>query len=185
MTRLGRILCISAFVLSATSGQGQARLLLSQKEALGLAFPEGAVVSKKTVFLSKEDLAAVQKTARAPVDSRLWTYYVAESSGRAVGYAYLDRVVVRTMPATVMASISPQGSIRFLEVLSFNEPEDYLPLKRWLQLFEGQDEPDRVRVGDAIKNVSGATLTSHSLADAARRLLGLHLFLHPKEETPR
>ncbi|PIP84712.1 MAG: FMN-binding protein [Elusimicrobia bacterium CG_4_9_14_3_um_filter_62_55] len=185
MIRFSRILAMSVLVLSATSGQGQARLLLSRKEALGLAFPADAVVEKKNAFLSKEDLTAVQREARAPVDSRLWTYFVAESSGRVVGYAYFDRVVIRTMPATVMAAISPEGSLRFLEVLSFDEPEDYLPLKRWLKLFEGKADPQRVRVGDAIRNVTGATLTSHALTDAARRLLGLHRTLHPTSDNER
>lgn len=185
MNRPARIIAISALLLSSTSGQGQARLLLSKKEALGLAFPAGATVKKKDAFLSKEDLAAVREIARAPVESRLWTYFVAESSGRAAGYAYFDRIVVRTMPATVMAAVSPDGSLRFLEVLSFDEPEDYLPLKRWLELFEGQDDPERLRVGVNIRNVSGATLTSHALTDAARRLLGLHRFLHPRTENAK
>ena len=182
MFRFSRILVISSLVLLGTSGEGQARLLLSKKEALGLAFPVGSTVEKKNAFLSREDLASIKKTARVSIKSRMWTYFVATSSGRTVGYAYLDRVVVRTMPATIMVAISPEGSIRFLEVLSFDEPSDYLPLRRWLKLFEGQDEPKQVRVGQKIRNVSGATLTSHSLTDAARRLLGLHQFLNRDKE---
>jgi hypothetical protein len=182
MTRIGRILFFAASVLLATSGQGRAGLLLSKKEALARAFPAGVEPVKENAFLSKEDAAALRKSARVAVDSRLWTYYVGKSSAGVAGYAYFDRIVVRTMPATIMAAVSPEGELRFLEVLSFDEPRDYLPIERWLKLFEGERDLEKIRIGRKIRNVSGATLTSHALTDSARRLLGLHNLLNGKEK---
>ena len=61
------------------------------------------------------------------VPSAVWTYYVGLASGAVTGYAYFDTHVVRTMPETMMAVLTPEGSVRSAELLAFAEPDDYLP----------------------------------------------------------
>ncbi len=166
------------FLVLFCAGEGRAKLLLSQEEGLSLAFPAGAKVEKKTAFLSKEQVRAAQKRARAKVDSHIWTYYVGRSSaGATLGYVYFDRVVIRTLPATVMVSVSPDGRIRFIEILTFSEPEDYLPKRRWLKQFRGRGLDRELRIQGVIRNVSRATLTSYALTRAVRRMLAIHAVL--------
>ncbi len=176
-----RPLLAAALLLLLPASQARAKLLLSQKDALAMAFP-GAVVEKKTAFISKEQTRLAQKRARAKVDSSLWTYYVGRSTdGAVVGYAYFDKVIVRTLPATIMAAVGPEGRLRFVEILTFNEPEDYLPRKRWLGLFKGRALDDKLRLHGAIRNVSGATLTGEAVTRSTRRLLAIHGVLHPEK----
>lgn len=136
-------------------------------------------MEKRTAYLTEEQRAAAEAAAQAKVESRVWTYYVGFKDGRPLGYAYFDSVVVRTMPAAVMILVDPGGAIERLEVLSFEEPEDYLPRPRWLELFRGRRLEEGLKIGGVLKNVAGATLTSHSLAEAARRASALHRVLHP------
>lgn len=171
-------------VLLASAGEVPAKLILSQRDALRLAFPAGVAVEKRTAYLTEQQRAAAEAAAQARVESRLWTYYVGVRDGRPLGYAYFDTVVVRTMPAAVMVLVGPEGAIDRLEVLSFEEPEDYLPRPRWLDLFRGRRLEEGLRVGGVLKNVAGATLTSHSLAEAARRAAALHRVLHPAPVHP-
>ncbi len=154
-------------------------MLLSQSDALARAFPAGVAVEKRTAFLDEEQVRAIQKKARVKVDSRIWTYYVAKSSTGTLGYAYFDRTIVRTLPAALMVALDADGRVRFVEVLTFQEPEDYLPRKRWLGLFRGRGLSKDLRIGRKIHAVSGATLTARSFTDIVRRVLALHEILYP------
>lgn len=162
----------------ALSGEAQARLLLSQKDALRLAFPEGVAIEKRTAYLGREQLAAAEKLASAKLDSAVWTYYEGRRDGAPAGWAYFDRVVIRTMPGTLMAALDSDGSLRFIEILTFDEPEDYLPMRRWLDLFKGKALDGDLRVKGGIRNIAGSTLSAYAIADSARRILALHQILH-------
>ena len=58
--------------------------------------------------------------------------------GHAVGTAYFDTHVVRTMPETIMVVVDPAGAIARIEVLSFSEPEEYLPRRPLVRAVPGQ-----------------------------------------------
>lgn len=172
MKRLFVFVALSV-LLSAASAQ--AKLLLSQKDALALALPAGAAFEKKTAYLTKGQISQAEHLAQAKVESAVWTYYVARNEeDEAVGFVYFDRVIVRTMPAAIMVSLDADGRLRFIEILTFDEPEDYLPRVRWLGLFKGRLLDDELRLSGAIRNVSGASLTSEAITKSARRLLAIH-----------
>lgn len=175
-----RALGLLGALVVLTAVEGQARLLLTQKQALDLAFPAGTSVERKTAYLTDEQVKAAAGLAKAKVESKVWTYYAGSSSGTAVGWAYFDRVIVRTMPATVMAAVAPDGTLKFLEVLTFDEPDDYKSSPRWLAQLKGRPLDGDLRVGGVLRNQTGATLTSASFAEAARRMLAVHAVLHPK-----
>ncbi|MBI5597184.1 MAG: FMN-binding protein [Elusimicrobia bacterium] len=166
--------------LLMTAAEGQARLLLTQKQALELAFPAGSSVERKTAFLSDAQVKEAEALARAKVESRVWTYYAGASSGAPSGYAYFDRVVVRTMPATVMAALAPDGTLRFLEVLTFDEPDDYKASRRWLDQLKDRPLDGGLRIGGVLRNQTGATLTSAAFAESARRMLAVHAVLNKR-----
>lgn len=167
--------------LLLTAVEGQARLLLTQKQALGLAFPAGAAVERKTAYLTDAQVQQAEALAKAKVESKVWTYYAASSSGAAAGWAYFDRIVVRTMPAAVMGAVAPDGTLKFLEVLTFDEPDDYKATPRWLAQLKGRPLGADLRVGGVLRNQTGATLTSAAFTESARRMLAVHAVLHPKE----
>jgi hypothetical protein len=59
-------------------------------------------------------------------------------------------------------------------MLSFGEPEEYIPRTKWYAQFMGKGLQDDLRLKGDIKGVSGATLTATATASAARRTLALH-----------
>lgn len=175
MRRLITTALLAPLLMLVSVGEGRAKLLLSKKDALGLAFPTGAKVERKTAYLSKDQVKRVEKRAHAKMDSSIWIYYVGESSTGVIGYAYFDRIIIRTLPATVMAVLDGEGRVRFVEILTFSEPADYLPRRRWLGLFKGRGPDNDARV----QGVSGATLTAHSLRRSVDRILAVHEELYP------
>ena len=158
-----------------------ARLLLSQKQALALAFKPGILVERRTPYLSPEQVKRAQEAGRVKVESRIRTYYVGTSSRGVEGYAYFETHQVRTMPETFMAVVEPDGRLRFVELLAFLEPDDYLPRARWLDLFRGRRLDADLMVRRGIRNITGSSLTSQALTDGVRRVLAVHAVLHPEK----
>jgi len=167
----------AALALALAGALGaEARVLLTVSEALELAFP-GAEVERGTVFLTAAEAARVAEVAGSPLASAIVHPYVARREGELVGTAYFDSHVVRTLPETVMVVVDAGGAVVRVEVLSFDEPPDYLPREAWYRQFEGRGLDAELELRRAIRPVTGATLTARATTDAARRALALHAVL--------
>lgn len=165
-------------------GPGGLAAQLTQQEALTAAFPPPATVERRTAFLSPAQLDSVRAAAGpdAPVDQAVVTYYVAERDGRPIGVAYFDSHRVRTLNEVLMIVVQPDDHIRRIEVLRFAEPPEYHAGDAWLQQFEGRALTPELSLKGGIANMSGATLTSHAVTRAARRILALHSQIRPFAE---
>ena len=147
-------------------------VLLTEAAALERAFPGGRA-KRRTLYLTEEQVTAVEQAARSRMPSAIVTVYEAHSGGEVVGRAVLDTSVVRTMPATVLSVIRPDGTLKMALVLQFTEPPDYLPREGWLKTIEGRALDDDLWPGRGVRRVTGATLTVQALTDAVRRALAL------------
>ena len=67
-----------------------------------------------------------------------------------------------------------QGKVGRLEVISFREPEEYMPRGNWYGQFQGRQLDRDLEVKRGIHPVTGATLTVRATTDAVRRVLALH-----------
>jgi len=162
-------------LLAMTAAAG-AKVFLSQEEALKLAFP-GAAVERKTIFLTEAEQKEVQALAGGPAPSALAVAYIAVKDGKLAGTAYFDTHVVRTQQETLLVAVDPEGAVFRIEVLSFSEPEEYLPREHWYGQFQGRKLDDELALTRGIRAVSGATLTARATTEAARRVLALHAVL--------
>lgn len=153
---------------------GYAKVFLTVDEALRLTFP-GARIESRTLYLSQTQLDMARKRAGLPLESALVSAYIARNDkGDVIGYAYFDTHRVRTLPETLMVAIDLNGHIQRIEVISFSEPEDYLPRSAWYDQFKGKPLNDELTLKRGIRPIAGATLTARATADAARRVLALH-----------
>jgi hypothetical protein len=160
-----------ALLLSAGSG-ALGEVLMTEQAALARAFP-GAEVARRSVFLTPEQRSAVERTARSKLPSALVTVFEARRGDVPVGRAVLDTGIVRTLPATVLTAITPDGRVAAAFVLRFAEPPDYLPREGWLRTLEGRPLDDELWPGRGVRRVTGATLTVQALSDAVRRALAI------------
>jgi hypothetical protein len=172
-----------AVTLILAAAPAVAKVFLTQEEALKLAFP-GAVVERRTAFLTAAESRDVAALSGGPPPSALAVAYVATKEGRLAGTAYFDTHVVRTQPETLMVVVTPEGTIGRIEILSFSEPEDYLPREHWYAQFPGKALDEELSVKRGIRAVSGATLTARATTEAARRILALHQVLSRREKKP-
>lgn len=173
MERRHRLLVLALAALAAPSA-APAGVYKTQKQALAEAFPGGGV-ERKTVFLTVEQAQAVEKRARARLESKVVSYYVGlDARGNPAGTAYFETHVVRTMPETVLILVDREGKLRRVEILAFHEPADYKLRDGWLERLPGKDLEADLTPGRGLVRVTGATLSAEALAAAVRRTLALH-----------
>ncbi len=136
-------------------------------------FPE-AEIEVRNIVITKAQKERIEKLARNKLPTRLVSFYIARKGGQVVGYGYVDIHRVRTHNESVLFVISPEGEIVGVEVLSFNEPLEYMADENWLKIFKGKNiERDRLRLGRDIPNMTGATLTARAIVKASRRALAM------------
>ena len=167
---------LAGALLLLTAVPGAAKVFVTVDEALKLAFP-GCEVARRTAFLTPEQVKRARELAGAEVPSALVTYYVATRGGQPAGTAYFDTHRVRTLPETLMIVVDPQNRVGRIEVISFREPEDYLPRGAWYEQFRGKALDPDLQLKRGIRPVTGATLTARATTDAVRRVLALHQVL--------
>jgi hypothetical protein len=150
-----------------------AKVFLTQAEALRLVFGETAP-EKRTIYLTEEQAARVRDLSGTEDPRRVIVAYASRDlSGRAAT-AYFDTHLVRTLPQTIMVVAGPDGRAARVEILSFDEPEDYLPKRRWIDQFHDRALGEDLSLKGSIRAIAGATLSSKATTDAVRRLLAIH-----------
>jgi hypothetical protein len=171
---------IGVLLLPGAASPAWARVYVAQQDALRSAFPAPQEVERRVLYLDEDQARRARERSGAAVDGRVIPYYVGLLDGRVTGYAYFDTHLVRTLPETVLVVVSPERRIRRVEIVSFDEPEDYLPGRRWLDQFRDQPFGESLSLKGRIHVLTGATLSARAITSAARRVMALHeLFVDP------
>jgi hypothetical protein len=155
----------------AGAARTHARVLVTQKDALRIAFGPAAP-ERRTAFLTDAQAKAVEDAAQAKLESKVWTYYVSGSTT-----AYFESHPVRTMNETIMVVVGSDDRVRFVEILSFAEPPDFLAPKRWLDQFLEKPLSEDLALRRGLRNIAGATLTAEAVSRGVRRALAVHRVL--------
>ena len=103
-----------------------------------------------------------------------YVFYIASTGGHIDGYAIIDEELGQTEPITFGVKLSPDGVVERADVLIYREPRgDEVRSRRFLDQMRGKTVQKPCRAGVDIDAVSGATISSHSLANGVRRALVL------------
>lgn len=172
MERGPRLHFLIALLLVAGAAHG--RVLLTQEQAFATAFPADAKLARQTFFLTKQQIADAQRESGIKFDDQLVIRYAATRGDTLLGYAYFDTHRVRTLPETVMIVVTPDGRVDRIEILSFDEPTDYFPKRRWIDQLRGHKLDQDLSLDRAIRPLSGASLSATAIVNASRKILALH-----------
>ncbi|HEX3109739.1 MAG TPA: FMN-binding protein [Thermoanaerobaculia bacterium] len=159
-----KISVLSVLAVSLWCTALEARVLMTQQQALAAAFPPNVKVARQTFFLTPEQAKAAGSE----------TQLVIRYAGSNGSYAYFDTHRVRTEPETVMVVVNAEGKIERVDILSFDEPTDYFPKRRWLDQLLGRKLDDDLSLNRAIRPISGASLTGRAIVNASRKILAIH-----------
>ncbi len=149
------------------------KVFMKRDEALKTAFPESDTIEKKEVFLTEKQAREIETLSKSKINSRLYFIYEGRKGNELIGYAIIDTHTLRTKTETVMFVINPDGTLKQAEILAFFEPPEYMPGSNWISLFYGKSALDPLKIGKDIPTITGATITSDSLAQTMRRILAV------------
>jgi hypothetical protein len=157
-----------------------ARVFMTQQQALASAFPAGVTVARQTFFLKPEQASIARRESGVDFKDGMIVRYAGTRGSQVVGYAYFDTHMVRTLPETVMIVLTADGRVDRVEILSFDEPQDYQPKERWIDQLNGRKLDDDLSLKRAIRPITGATLSGRAIVNASRKILALHKVIGTK-----
>jgi hypothetical protein len=141
----------AALVMSVGSA-AQAVQYLSLSEAQRRAFP-GAT-----------NFSVVQQ-------DRIWRV---ETGGRAIGFFIFDRVIGKHLYIDYSVALDTGGRIRQIDILAYRESYGgEIRSPSWLAQFVGKSSASPLQVGNDIRNISGATLSSHHVTEGVKRIMSI------------
>jgi hypothetical protein len=133
-------------------------------------FPRSERVTFRTFTIDpslKSRLA--QRLGYAPAKDR-YTVFIATTHGHVDGYAVIDDEPGLHQPITFATRLSPRGAVERLEIMIYREPRgDEVRDARFRKQFEGKTAQDPLKLNRDIDAVSGATVSSASMASGVRR----------------
>lgn len=136
-------------------------------------FSASATVTKKQFNLSKKQMKAVEKSAKARLDSNTIRMYTVKQGKSIQGYAVLIVKTIRTKKAAVLYIMDKNEKLKGIEILAFNEPSEYKPNSNWQGVFKGKTKEDNLFSGKGIPTISGSTLSARAITDASRIALAI------------
>ncbi len=157
-----------------TIRSARAKVYHSRESALELAFPPPAVVRSREIFLSERQVEEVRRRTGETPPSRMISVYEGWREAELVGYAYIVSHRVRTLPETLMVTLTPDGAVEAIRLLAFHEPSEYEPPVSYLERFGGARDPRVVETRSRDWAVAGSTLSCRAIRTAVRRILAVH-----------
>lgn len=142
----------------------------SSRSVLTAFFPKSERVTYRTLAMEGATRARLaRRLGYAPAVDR-YTVFVAMTGGKVDGYAVIDEEKGLHQPITFATKLSPEGAVEQVEIMVYREPRgDEVRDPRFRRQFEGRTARDEMRLGHDIDAVSGATISSASLAVGVRR----------------
>lgn len=147
-----------------------AAVFLSVEQAQKVMFP-GATMTAQPVTLSEAEAAAIEKASDSNVRSRSLQAWKASTGG----WFLVDEVVGKHEFIPIAVALDAKGEVKSVEILEYREAYGgQVRNPKWLAQFTGKKNGDALRLGGAVQNISGATLSSKHITDGVRRLLATY-----------
>ncbi len=176
--RASILFAVTALVLCAGPVRAD-QVFLSKDEALRLVLGEGCTLEYKKISLPTALLQRLEELSLAPEESDIAHQFTCTRDGRVAGYAYIDAQVGKHLPITFIVGISPNGAVTRSEIMVYREHYGVAAKERsFMNQFEGKTALDDLKIGNGIRHVSGATLSSKAISVGVRRDLEIWRYFH-------
>jgi Na+-translocating ferredoxin:NAD+ oxidoreductase RnfG subunit len=143
-------------------------------EAARRAFPDATAFQPQLAQASADDMRAIAAVGGAPPRGNSWQMLRALKDNEPIGVVVADAVIGKFELIDYAVAIGSDGRVRAVEVLSYRESHGYeIKLPAWRKQFVGKGGDAKLRVGDDIANISGATLSCTHVTDGIRHVVTL------------
>ena len=136
-------------------------LLLTKKEALEVAFPGADKIKKDRVWLTKEQILAIEEINMFKLVEKRFTFYPGIKNGKPMGSMLIDNIIGKSFPITFMTVLNTDGTVRDVEIMIYRESQGWeVKYDSFLSQFFGKDSSSDRR---KILTITGATLSVNAL----------------------
>jgi Na+-translocating ferredoxin:NAD+ oxidoreductase subunit G len=136
------------------------------------SFFKGATkISYKAVSLSDAEAADIAKRLGTTSIKKDWSIYFSETEGkRNDGFAILDKELGLHEPIDFAVRFTAAGAVDNVEVMEYREAYgDEVRSERFRKQFFGKSAKDPISVGKDIQMITGASISSRSMAVGVKR----------------
>ena len=185
--RFGWILLL--IVLVPASLRAQEGAFLTEDEAPGAVFPDGDHVTRRDVESTpslRERMNARLDGTQPSVWEERYAVFGVSHGATMLGRAVVVEEIGKHRPITFVVGIRPDGSVNDVAVMAYREPYGgEVRSARFLRQYRGKTPADRLRNGQEIKNIAGATLSVDAASRAVRKAQALAQALDEQDGAPQ
>jgi len=143
------------------------RLTVPAAVVASLASPAYAV--EYLTIAQSQKLSFPSATEFVPIDVQAWKV---ASDGKEAGRYVVDRVIGKHLYIDYAVTLDAGGRVQRVDILQYREAYGSEVRDRgWLNQFVGKSSANPLQVGVDIRNISGATLSSHHLTEGIKRIV--------------
>lgn len=161
-------------------------VLVTVEEALKSGFPGADKIKVEKRSLTDEQKKTVIKNTGGKFRSSLdreYNFFIGISDEKITGYALKNSVQGKWGPIDHMVFLDTDGSVRDVIVLEYKEVRGRaITKKSFLKQFIGKTAGDKIAINRDIRKVSGATVSSRSMALGIKRSVHIFKELYGKEQ---
>lgn len=148
---------------------------LTIPQAQKALFPDADQFRATPLLLTDAQRDAIRERSGVRQRNERQDVWRAEKNGTLLGWVIVDEVVGKHEFITYAAGLSPEGSVRGIEILVYRETYGYQVRNAdWRQRFVGKTVKDPFKLDQDIPNITGATLSCRNVMNGVKRLLVLH-----------
>jgi thiamine biosynthesis lipoprotein len=165
---------IAPLVWVTLLGVASAETLLTEGQALKIVFPKSQSVETQTRSLTPAQREDLQKKTSLHFPESEYRFFLAHGKQGSDGYAVIMNEIGKHEYITFIVGVSPKGEVSDVAVMEYRETRgEEVKEKRFLRQFHGKKLSDPIAVDRDIANYTGATLSSHAIANGVRKALAL------------
>jgi Na+-transporting NADH:ubiquinone oxidoreductase subunit NqrC len=162
-------------IIVSIAGPGYCTQYLTIEQAQKAAFPAATRFAEAHVVFTPSDVAAIEQRSGEKVRTRGQQVWRALVEDRLVGFFIVDYVIGKHLVIDYALALEPDGRVRRVEIMQYRESYGgEITNPRWLEQFVGKTARDPLQVDRDIRNISGATLSSHHVTEGIRRVLAFY-----------
>ena len=162
-------------LIAVASPQCLAVQYLTTEGAQALIFPDAKEFTSALVKLTREQADQIEKLSGIRVRVPQQQIWQAQAEGKLVGWFLVDEVYGKHELITYAVGLNLDGSVRQIEVLDYRETYGYeIRNPAWRRQFVGKHQGDTLKLGEDIRNITGATLSCRHVTEGIRRLVAFY-----------
>ena len=99
----------------------------------------------------------------------------AEAGGKVLGLVVVDHVIGKHLYIDYSVALDPGGRVKRVDILQYRESYGgEVRGASWLAQFVGKSAASALKVDQDIRNISGATLSSHHVTEGVKKVLAAY-----------